>query len=406
MSTPHKERMGDFLNYLQSVLSWLWLPAVVLLAIGILYIPTHRRNRFFSSINFRGYDGKFPRFRGKKTINTYLKRLRFKSKIPKEEWDKVQPELEIFYRRKIYKMEQSREDIRTMYIFLIQENLPSYLEWKDSLMEEDKFVIGESYGGRVLWDTKILAHGLIAGASGSGKTGIQRCILRQAIYKKWNVQVLDFKSGGDFSSIFSDLESGYGPFIISDPEEARQFLLMLTVEVKGRMEKFKEAGVSNIKEYNDLGREKFLEWLLVIDEAAELLDAKPKDKTEKEMYAEIDHYIRSLTRMGRAAGVHILMAFIRPDSDSLNGQTKNNLLFRCCGYFADPAASRIVLDNDKATELPPEIKGRFVVGEEETQAYYLPIPKPEQKAKKDGEAGSGGDAKREPPEPPAGGGPT
>lgn len=208
---------------------------------------------------------------------------------------------------------------------------------------------------------------------------------------------LDLKQGGDFSSIFSDLESGYGPFIISDPEEARQFLLMLTVEVNGRMEKFKEAGVSNINEYNALGHEQFLEWLLVVDEAAELLDVKPKDKAEKEMYSEIDHYLRSLARMGRAAGVHILMGFIRPDSTVLDGQIKNNLLFRCCGYFADPAASRIVLDNDKATELPPEIKGRFIVGEDETQAYYLPIPKPEQEAKKDGEAGFGGEAKREPP---------
>lgn len=116
----------------------------------------------------------------------------------------------------------------------------------------------------------------------------------------------------------------------------------------------KEAGVSNI------------------DEAAEILDVKPKDKAEKELYADINQYLRTLARMSRS-GVHILMGFIRPSSEVLDGQIKNNLLWRVCGYFADPAAARIVLDNDRATELPQEIKGRFIVGEEETQAYYLPI---------------------------------
>ena len=69
------------------------------------------------------------------------------------------------------------------------------------------------------------------------------------------------------------------------------------------------------------------------------------------------------------------MGVIRPSHDVLDGQIKNSLLFRCCSYFADSAASRIVLENDRATELPPNIKGRFIVGEDEVQAYYLPLPK-------------------------------
>lgn len=278
-----------------------------------------------------------------------------------------------------------------MNIYLIQETLPSFIPWDDSFMEAgNKFAIGEGYTARVIWDTTALPHGLIAGATGSGKTGILRCLIHQAIYKKWNIQVLDFKGGGDYASVereaqkYRDLENGYGPFIISDLEEARKLLLALTIEVKGRLEKFKEAGVSNITEYNARGWDHFVPWLVVIDEAAELLDVKPKDKAEKELYTEIDHLLRTLTRTSRAAGVHLLLGFIRPSADVLDGQIKNNLLWRACGYFADPAASRIVLDNDKATELPPEIKGRFIIGEEETQAYYLPIP----------EVGPSGEAER------------
>lgn len=353
------------------------------LAVIIISIPQRRLKRFFEQINFQGEgDEKIPRCIGREQVSKYLVKMRFKSTIPTDRWEKIRADLELFYNKKICKMEQSRKDIRIMDIYFIEATLPPYIEWQDEFMEDRaRFAIGEGYNGKVVWDASNLPHGLIGGATGSGKTGLLRCIIHQAIKKRWNVSVLDFKGGGDFTDVeqeaekYRDLEDGYGPFIISDPEENRQLLLALTIEVKGRLAAFKEAGVSNIEEYNARGREQFVPWLLVVDEAAELLDVKPKDKAEKELYTEIDHYLRTLARLSRAAGVHILMGFIRPSADVLDGQIKNNLLWRVCGYFSDPAASRIVLDNDRATELPPEIKGRFIVRDEEVQAYYMPIQK-------------------------------
>ena len=184
--------------------------------------------------------------------------------------------------------------------------------------------------------------------------------------------------------------------------ETRNILVSLLIEVRGRLEEFKKVGVANIDEYNARGRKQFLPWLLTIDEGAEIFDVKPRGKEEKDLYAEIDQTLRTLARISRAAGVHILIGFIRPSSEVLDGQIKNNLLWRGSGYFADPAASRIVLDNDKATELPPEIKGRFIIGDEETQVYYLPIPNDSGKGNEPtDDGGSGGKAEREPPEPPA-----
>lgn len=367
-------------------LLWLFCGLTLLLVVvtAITSFVRYRRKLFFARVGFRGYDGKLPRYLGQRNINAHLKKVRFKSKAPLEQWENIRPELEVFYKKKICKIEQSRKDIRIMGIYLVQAPLPPYIEWQDERMEAGaKFAIGEGYMGKVVWDASTLPHGLVAGTTGSGKTGILR-IIHQAIRKQWNVQVFDFKGGGDYTSAewearkYQGLGQGYGPFIISAPEEARQLLLCLTVEVKGRLSKFKESGVSNIAEYNARGQEQFIPWLVVVDEAAELLDVKPKDKAEKEMYGEIDHYLRTLARLSRAAGVHLLMGFIRPSADVLDGQIKNNLLWRVCGYFSDPAASRIVLDSDRATELPPEVKGRFIVGDNEVQAYYMPIPKPEE----------------------------
>ena len=356
--------------------------AIVIVAVLLISLPLiitqGRLNRFAWTTRFLGYDSKPPRYQGKKKYNKYLRRLRFHSRIPLVDWKRQKLTLEVFFKRKIYAIKEGKT-VRDTNIFLIQEELPTFIPWDDTYMEEGRrFAIGESYMGKAVWDVARLPHGLIAGASSSGKTSVLRSIVHQAIYKHFNVSVLDFKGGGDFNDVeqenakYHDLEDGYGPFLVSDPEEAHQLLLALVIEAKGRLEKFKEVGVTNIDEYNAQEKDSFVPWLVVIDEAAELLDVRPTDKTEKERYIEISQSLHTLARMSRAAGITLLLGFIRPSSDVLDGQIKNNLLFRCCGFFADPAASRIVLDNDRATELPPEIKGRFIIGEEETQAYYLP----------------------------------
>lgn len=382
-----------------------------MLTIILLYVlsPQRKYKDFFSRISFMDYRGKLPRYIGSKKVSAHLIKSRFKSRIPKKRWQEIVPEIEQFRNQRIYKVEQP--SIREINIFLIIEKLPNSILWNDIFLDksESKFSVGEGYMGTIVWDAASLPHGVVAGATGGGKTALLRCIVHQAIMKKYNVTVMDFKHGGDFAALeqetqkYRDLESGYGPFLISEPEEASKLLMCLTVEVRGRAQRFKERNVTNIYEYNALGEDHLVPWLVVIDEAAELLDVTPADKATKELYAGINQSLRTLARTSRAAGVHILMGFIRPDSSVIDGQIKNNLLWRVCGYFSDDAASRIVLDNDRATELPPEIKGRFIIGEDEVQAYYLPPIPPThppceiQSSTCAGTAQIDGEAEREPP---------
>lgn len=363
------------------LLRWLWIPLSLLFLIirhGEV-IRRHRLKRFFEQKKFTAYDGKLPKYLHTSTINRYLSRVRFKSRIPYGKWERIVSDLEGFYTKQILKIKNPPKGITYIDIFVIEENLPNYIEWDDSFMEDGRrFAIGRGYEGKCVWDAASLAHGIIAGATGGGKTAILRAIIFQAIRKKFNVQILDFKGGGDFAAIererqnYIDLEDGSGTYIISEPDEAQKFLICLLVEVRNRLDHFKEAGVSNIEEFNALGGLQFIPWLLVIDEAAEILNVKPKVKEEKEIYDSIDQSLRILARLSRAAGVHILMGIIRPSTDVLDGQIKNNLLWRACSYFADEAASQLVLGNDKATKLPPNVKGRFLIGDDEVQAYYLP----------------------------------
>ena len=92
------------------------------------------------------------------------------------------------------------------------------------------------------------------------------------------------------------------------------------------------------------------------------------------MYNAIDQSIRTLVRISRAAGISCLFGLIRPSRDLLDGSIKSCISWRISSHFVDPADSEVAIGSRKATELDPEIKGRFVcnVDDEEFQAFYLP----------------------------------
>jgi len=380
---------------LSFTIRWVWIPLSVLFLICAYGEPMIRRSfaRFFKDIKHRGYDGRIPEYIKTIPHNRYIEIIRFKSRIPLEDWEKIKPKFETFLNLDIKKFD-NLGDKTMMNVHVIVEEIPTVIEWRDEFaVDGRRFAIGESYEGQAIWDLTQAAHGLVAGASGAGKTALIRSIVHQAAGKcnpnspmygdrnsRFQLSVIDMKGGGDYSNVekYRDIEkSQNNSIIVSEPEQARDLLRCLTVEVKTRAAKFKELGVENIEAYlNHVPEQPHMRpWLVVIDELAELVDVKPKNKDEKQLYEEIDSYLRTLARTSRSTGISLLFGIIRPSADILDGQVKNSILWRACGYFADPAASRIVLDNSRATELPADIKGRFIIGENEVQAYYMPIPK-------------------------------
>ena len=80
----------------------------------------------------------------------------------------------------------------------------------------------------------------------------------------------------------------------------------------------------------------------------------------------------TLARLGRAFGIHLILATQRPDANILPGQIKNNMDFRVCGR-AESVLSGIILDNTSAAEqIPKDARGRFITGDGTVfQAYYM-----------------------------------
>ena len=96
------------------------------------------------------------------------------------------------------------------------------------------------------------------------------------------------------------------------------------------------------------------------DEVAQLLDLKGAEKEKKEQIKQITYYFNTIARMGRAVGIHLILATQRPDADIVTGQIKSNISYRICGR-ADKVLSTIILDvGDAADKVPKNIPGIFL----------------------------------------------
>ena len=100
--------------------------------------------------------------------------------------------------------------------------------------------------------------------------------------------------------------------------------------------------------------------IFACDEIAELMDKTGTSKERKALLDNIELYISTIARQGRAFGIHLVLATQRPDAQILNGQIKNNISIRVCSR-ADATLSTIVIGDGRAHEaIPKDSQGRFI----------------------------------------------
>lgn len=96
-----------------------------------------------------------------------------------------------------------------------------------------------------------------------------------------------------------------------------------------------------------------------------------RSKEDRELLAQIENRLATLARLGRAFGIHLILATQRPDANVIPGQIKNNLDFRVCGR-ADDTLSGIILGNNSADDqIPKDARGRFILQDGTVFQGYL-----------------------------------
>ena len=246
-------------------------------------------------------------------------------------------------------------------------DLPKQIEWSDLYLSTESFILslGEGYVGPVLIDLCVAPHILLGGSTGSGKTKLLKLMVYQCVLKGAKVYIADYK-GLDFVGFFEE-----HCVLCYDWLETKTVLESLMEEKDRRLKLFRSVGAVNIDEYNEKTGENLPRLIFACDEYAQLTAQSTRRKEDKELLMTIEYLTASVARLGRAFGIHLILATQRPDADVLAGQVKNNMDYRICGQ-ADATLSTIILGDGSAdTMIPKYMRGRFLMSDGTLFQAYL-----------------------------------
>lgn len=205
------------------------------------------------------------------------------------------------------------------------------------------------FGQPVVTNINKMPHGLIAGATGSGKSVFINSLLTSLLYKATpeQVRLLLIDPKAVELAVYNNLPHLVSP-VISDPKAAAEALKWAVEEMENRYQKMAAAGVRNLAQFNrkakahgDFGL--VLPYIvIIIDELADLMMVAA---------SEVQDYIARITQKARAAGIHLIVATQRPSVDVITGTIKNNIPTRIAFMVASQTDSRTIIDSNGAERL-------------------------------------------------------
>lgn len=222
---------------------------------------------------------------------------------------------------------------------------------------EDQYIVGIADDGNPevsRWDA--IAHRLIAGSSGSGKTNFIKWVIFQFLYTqpKSVVYIVDFK-GIDFVFL-NKLDSICNRITIEkEPIECKNLLNQIyEEEYTYRQNLMSEHGVSYFQDLNQCGFS-LNRILLIIDEAADIAKIKPRSVRE-----DIEDSLEKFARRARAMGIHLIYCTQTPKVGLISTQVTAQLIDRVVFHVLPEVGSSVLEERvlSKAEKIPRGDLGR------------------------------------------------
>ena len=211
------------------------------------------------------------------------------------------------------------------------------------------FAVGKDIGGNcIVGNIAKMPHLLIAGTTGSGKSVCTNSLIISLLYKATpeEVRLIMVDPKMVELGIYNGIPHLLIP-VVTDPKKAAGALQWAVTEMMKRYRAFSEVGVRDLASYNALaakteGMEKMPQVVVIIDELADLMLVAAK---------EVEESICRVAQMGRASGMHLIIATQRPSADVITGLMKANIPSRIAFAVASSLESRIILDITGAEKL-------------------------------------------------------
>jgi S-DNA-T family DNA segregation ATPase FtsK/SpoIIIE len=201
------------------------------------------------------------------------------------------------------------------------------------------------FGAPVIADLLKMPHLLVAGATGSGKSVSINSMVMSILYKATPTEVKMLMVDPKLLelSAYEEIPHLISP-VITNPKEAAEALKKMVVEMERRYRVLAEKAARNIENYNTHAKdEEQLPYIVVvIDELADLMFTAASD---------VEDSIARLAQMGRASGIHLILATQRPSVDVITGIIKANFPARISFQVSSKVDSRTILDSHGAEQL-------------------------------------------------------
>lgn len=217
--------------------------------------------------------------------------------------------------------------------------------------------LGRTVTGQVMTaDLTKMPHLLIAGATGSGKSVAINVIITSILLKAKpsQVKMLMIDPKKVELSVYNGIPHLLSP-VVSEPKKAARALGKVVGEMERRYELFAALGVRNLDGYNRMVEKENQSHvdpneqqptmpliLVIVDELADLMMTVSKD---------VEDAIVRIAQMGRAAGIHMILATQRPSVDVITGLIKANVPSRIAFAVSSGVDSRTIIDTNGAEKL-------------------------------------------------------
>ena len=211
------------------------------------------------------------------------------------------------------------------------------------------FAVGKDIGGNcIIGNIAKLPHMLIAGTTGSGKSVCMNSLILSLLYKATpdEVRLIMIDPKMVELGIYNGIPHLFIP-VVTDPKKAAGALQWAVVEMLKRYRLFSEAQVrdlasSHALQKNEPDGQTLPQDVIVIDEKSDLKLCAA---------IEVEESICRVAQMGRAAGMHLIIATQRPSADVITGLMKANIPSRIAFAVSSSLESRIILDTSGAEKL-------------------------------------------------------
>ena len=204
----------------------------------------------------------------------------------------------------------------------------------------------EASGKVIVADLTRMPHLLIAGATGSGKSVCINDIIISMVYKSSpkDVRFILVDPKMVEMTMFGSLPHLLIP-VVTDPKKAAGAMRWAVKEMTDRYKTFSEQNARNLDRFNERvekPEDRLPRIVVIIDELADLMMVAPD---------EVEDSIRRIAQLGRAAGIHLILATQRPDATVITGLIKANIPSRAAFAVSSATNSRIILDMGGAEKL-------------------------------------------------------